>query len=235
MDASLQLLLRYQEHDLECRQIEDELRRVPVKRQTIDKNIAEQERQIEAKRQQLRDLELKRKQLDQDLAATEEKIVQYKTQQFQVKKNEEYRALTHEIEALQEKVGQIEDESLALLDEIEAESRRAKEAEKANRAEIERLQHERALVDQREPRLKDQLREEQAKREAAAGELSRDALATYQRVQTIVKRGPWVVPIVDQKCKGCHLRISNDIVADARNREKLVFCDQCARIVYVHA
>ena len=58
-------------------------------------------------------------------------------------------------------------------------------------------------------------------------------LSTYDRVTKIVSRPPYMAPINDQKCSGCHLRVSNDVVSSVLVENKITQCDQCGRIVYV--
>ena len=58
-------------------------------------------------------------------------------------------------------------------------------------------------------------------------------LSSYDRVTTIVSRPPYMAPISDQKCSGCHLRVSNDVVSSALVEKKITQCDQCGRIVYI--
>ena len=45
-------------------------------------------------------------------------------------------------------------------------------------------------------------------------------LSTYDRVATIVSRPPYMAPISDQKCSGCHLRVSNDVVSLSTSGKK---------------
>ena len=58
-------------------------------------------------------------------------------------------------------------------------------------------------------------------------------LSTYDRVTKSVSRPPYMAPINDQKCSGCHLRVSNDVVSSVLVENKITQCDQCGRIVYV--
>ena len=44
---------------------------------------------------------------------------------------------------------------------------------------------------------------------------------------------PYIAPIEDQKCSGCNLRVSNDVISSVLVEQKLTQCDQCGRIVYV--
>mgnify|MGYP001995485879 CR=1 FL=1 len=43
----------------------------------------------------------------------------------------------------------------------------------------------------------------------------------------------YIAPIEDQKCSGCNLRVSNDVVSSVLIEQKITQCDQCGRIVYI--
>jgi len=60
-----------------------------------------------------------------------------------------------------------------------------------------------------------------------------DMLRTYDRVKKVVSKPPFLAPLNDQKCSGCNLRVSNDVISTALVEQKLTQCDQCGRIVYV--
>jgi len=64
-------------------------------------------------------------------------------------------------------------------------------------------------------------------------EVEPDFLSVYDRVSKIVSRPPYMAPLEDQKCSGCHLRVSNDVVSSVLVEKKLTQCDQCGRIVYI--
>jgi len=42
----------------------------------------------------------------------------------------------------------------------------------------------------------------------------------------------YIAPLEEQKCSGCNLRVSNDVVSSVLVEQKLTHCDQCGRIVY---
>ena len=63
-------------------------------------------------------------------------------------------------------------------------------------------------------------------------QIAPDLLRTYRQVKRIAKRSPWVVPVENQLCGGCSLRVSNDVVAKALVEGQISKCDQCGRIVY---
>ncbi len=54
----------------------------------------------------------------------------------------------------------------------------------------------------------------------------------YDTAKSRAKRAPFVVPIDDHRCGGCHLRVSNDVAEAARHGGKPVQCDSCGRLIY---
>ena len=43
---------------------------------------------------------------------------------------------------------------------------------------------------------------------------------------------PVVVPLREGKCGGCHLKVSNGVVTEARKGPEIVACDNCSRIIF---
>ena len=87
------------------------------------------------------------------------------------------------------------------------------------------------LLQDKQTSLRTELTTAQAEQEKARGEVPPPALETYVR---IAKRMPLpvVVPLREQKCAGCHLKVSNGVETDARASGKIVYCDNCSRIVF---
>ena len=60
-----------------------------------------------------------RKKLELDVEAKKAQIEKYSLQQFQTKKNDEYRALAHEIELCKEAIVKLEDQQIELMEKAE--------------------------------------------------------------------------------------------------------------------
>jgi len=69
--------------------------------------------------------------LELDVDAKKQQIERYSLQQFQTKKNEEYRALTHEIDMCKEAIVKLEDEQLELMEQSDAAQKVAANASQA--------------------------------------------------------------------------------------------------------
>jgi predicted nucleic acid-binding Zn-ribbon protein len=82
-------------------------------------------------RRAAKQIESDRKQRELEVEGKKQQIGRYSLQQFQTKKNEEYRALAHEIELCNAEIVKLEDAQLELMEQAEATQR---EILAANRA-----------------------------------------------------------------------------------------------------
>ncbi|MEX0326735.1 MAG: zinc ribbon domain-containing protein, partial [Puniceicoccaceae bacterium] len=96
----LQKLLILQDRDSRCDGIQRQLDAIPGEISAEESNISKLQEKLAALETEARDLEVRRLDLEGEVEQTEAAIVKYKTQQMQVKKNEEYTALENEIKAL---------------------------------------------------------------------------------------------------------------------------------------
>jgi len=231
-DPQIEKLLIVQDRDVALQRIEQDLARIPVERANLEKQIAEEEKNIEAARASLKAKEVARHELDAEVKTKEGAIERFRNQQLEVKKNDEYRALTHQIEQTEAEIAELEEKEIGVMLEIDSE----KEAFESAKAEIEARMAERRRqiekLDERKTNLEASVAEARAALETARAEVEEDYLGHYDRVRKMAKRPPYVAPIEDHKCGGCHLRVSNDVDKVAHAVGEPHFCDQCSRIVY---
>jgi predicted nucleic acid-binding Zn-ribbon protein len=228
----IEKLLIVQHRDTSLRKIEQDLARIPTERQALQATIATEEANIEAARQSLIAKEVARKDLDVEVQAKGGALQRFRTQQMEVKKNDEYQALTHQIEQTETEISSLEEREIEMMFEIDS----AQEAFEGERAQIDlRIQAQRKEIDvlnQREVNLAASV--DEAKLKVAESRVGIDAsyLEHYDRVKKLVKRPPFIARIESHKCGGCHLRVSNEVSRGALDTSELHFCDQCSRIVY---
>lgn len=231
-DPQIEKLLILQDRDVALQRIENELLRIPRERSLMESEIAAEKARIEAAHQQIKELEVERHELDTEVKAKEAATARFRTQQLEVKKNDEYRALTHQIEQNEADILKLEEQEIELMLRID-ESREQYEAEKAKiEARIEAKHKELARLAENEKNLQDQSEDARAHVKEARTAADPEAVGQYDRIKKMVKRPPYLAALSEHKCGGCHLRVSNEVVGSVRSSETLSFCDQCARIVY---
>ena len=229
----IEKLLIVQDRDATLQKTEQELARLPRERAALDAKITAETENIENARAALKAKELARKELDSEVKTQEAAIQKFRTLQLEVKKNEEYRALTHQIEQAEASISTLEEQEIQLLLEIDTEQEAFEAAKAEIDARIELQKHSISQLQERETNLKASLDAARAALDEARAEVDSDYLQHYDRVRKLSKRPPYVARIENHTCSGCHLRVSNEVAQAIRDPREPHFCDQCGRLVYL--
>jgi hypothetical protein len=232
---AIESLLILQDRDAKRLGVEAQLKAVPRDVAAVEGKIAAEKAAIETAKQELKGLEAKKKGVETEIGAAEAKLAKYKTQQSLVKKNDEYQALGHEIETTEHAIGELEGQELEVMYQIDEAKKKFAAAEAVLKANISGHEARIKTLREREASLTAELKVMQGDVATARVPVGESRLRTYDRIAA--RQMPVVVPIVHtDKCGGCHLKISGDVVSAARGKfdplAALPACDQCGRIVY---
>jgi len=164
-------------------------------------------------------------------AAKKEAIERYSLQQFQTRKNEEYRALAHEIDTCKQEIVKLEDRQLDCMEEAEKVQREAVQAAQAAATLKRDVEDQLGKLEVRDRNLSQQLAELESDRDKLADAVEMSALARYERLMK--HRGENVIVGVDHGvCGGCHMKLPTQIVVTCRGESELVACPNCGRVLY---
>jgi uncharacterized protein len=228
---SLEKLLVLQERDSKRLGWEQQLKGVPREIAAVEARIAAEKAAIETAKAEWHGLESKKKLLETEIGSAEGKIAKYKTQQSQVRKNDEYQALTHEIETTQTGIGTLEEQEIGIMLLIDEARKRFAAAEAELKQNITGHEARIRTLRERETHLQADVKEAQAAVTAARGEVPESQLKIYDRIA--LKPGqPVCVTVNGGRCGGCHLKVPIHIEVQARAGLEIATCDQCGRIVY---
>lgn len=224
-------LLVLQDRDRKLRLAESELANIEPERQTFKTKSVNLQTQLEQVRLRLRHIESDRKRLELDVEAKQQLIERYANQQFQTRKNEEYKALAHEIETCKADINKIEDQEIELMEQAEQAQKEAarltKEAEAAKKLSDE--QH--TQLGAREQNLEKELAGLQSNREELASAVDAGVRARYERL--VKSRGENVLVGVEHGvCGGCHMKLPPQTLVACQSDQDLVTCNNCGRILY---
>ena len=120
MFETIEKLLILQDRDKQIRRVQAELDQIEPQRQMLQAKASGAQSGLEAARLKGKTIESRRKDLELEVAAKKQLIEKYANQQLQTRKNEEYRALAHEIEGCKEGIHKIEDREIELMEQTEA-------------------------------------------------------------------------------------------------------------------
>src|SRR5204863_5006446 len=161
-----------------------------------------------------------------------QKISKYRDQSLDVKTNEQYKALLHEIQFAEQEITANEDKILELMVTAEAREKQVKAAEAELKEEAAEIEAEKKIAHDRTAQDEKELAEWSAKRDAARGAVDADLLRHYDRVSKF--RGSGLAEVRDQKCTGCSVVLRPQTYNEVRGG-KMLFCDSCQRILYYDA
>ncbi len=231
MHQDLQKLIDIQQVDFKIAELTRQIDILPVQIKQKEAELNEFLSHHEEHKARLTANQKERKDLDVDVLAIKAKISKHRDQLYEVKTNEQYKAMLREIEGEEAKIAQIEDKILEKMVEAEGLQKLVQDAasrldsEKARvAAEIRQLESERQSLSGERAGLDEQ-------RNQLAGSLDRSLLSTYDRVRR-GRGGMAVVEAKDGVCTGCHVRMRPQMYNDVRHGDSIIYCESCARILY---
>src|ERR1700684_770173 len=150
MQETIEKLLVLQDRDRKIHRVQQELAHISPERETLRARAAATQSQLEAAKNRVRNIESERKRLELDVEAKKSQIEKYANQQLQTRKNEEYKALAHEIEMAKEAIFKIEDQEIVLMEQAEAAQKETAHATTAAAAAKKLVEDQIGLLNQRE-------------------------------------------------------------------------------------
>lgn len=227
----IQKLIILQDRDRKILTMQNELAHIGPDRQALLDKLAGANAGLDSAKHRVKQLESDRKKLELEVESRKQLIERYSLQQFQTKKNEEYRALAHEIEGCKEAIMKLDDQQIEIMEKIELEQKEAARAA-STAAELKKNVDARiADLDSSAAALKRDLAELQSNREELAAAVEESTRGKYERLLR-QKGHNVVVGIQHGVCGGCHMQLSRSIVVGCQAEQELIACPNCARILY---
>jgi uncharacterized protein len=231
MLEAIEKLLILQDRDRKISRLRTELANVGPERHALQAKTAASQAALDVSRQRLKQIESDRKKLELEVESKKQSIERYSLQQFQTKKNDEYRALAHEIEMAREAISKLEDQQLELMEQADAAQ---KEMAAASRiADEAKKQADRQIADLtgREENLKKELATLETDRDQLATAVDQNVLPRYERLRKS-KGDNVVVGVANGVCGGCHMKLQRQVIVTCQGNQEVVNCTNCGRILY---
>jgi predicted nucleic acid-binding Zn-ribbon protein len=233
MHPNLKDLLQLQGLDLRLAELGTELQRYPRRVAELDAQIQGARSAVAAAREAQITNAKERKKLELDVESWKEKVRKYKDQSSQIKTNEAYRTLLHEIETAEAEIRKAEDavlEHMVLSEDYDHQVKAAEKVLAETEASAKQLKQqidtERGAIEQQQGVLR-------AERERAAAVVPADL---YERYSIYGPRHHGVVvAILDgEACSGCRVHLRPYVVQRLRRAdyEQIVECESCGRMLY---
>jgi hypothetical protein len=230
LDA-IEKLLVLQDCDRHILQVETELARIAPESQMISSRVAGAQAGLDAAKNRVKQIESDRKKLELEVEAKKQQIEKYAFQQFQTKKNDEYRALAHEIDTCKAAIVKLEDQQLELMEQAEAAQKSTAAANLVAAEARKDTDGQLAELAKRGENQKKELTELEAKREQLLAVVDESTRNRYERL--LNNKGTNVVVGVEHGvCGGCHMKLPAQILVTCQSQQEIVSCINCGRILY---
>ncbi len=224
-------LLILQDRDRKIMRVEAELANLAPERAALDQRTKRAQDHLENSKQKSKQIESDRKKLELDVEAKKQQIEKYSLQQFQTKKNEEYRALAQEIEHCKAAITKLDDEQLVLMEQLEAATKELNEVQKSTSAALKEVELARTALADKEVRLKKELADLKSDYNRLTDAVEEGVRDRYVRLRK--QRGATTVVGVDRgMCGGCHMKLPMQVVLSCKAQQEIVTCPNCSRILY---
>ncbi len=230
MLPDIENLLRLQDADKEIRRLQDEIAELPKRVAVIEQKLAGTKTQLEKAQTAIKADEAARRKYDTAINDLRSKISKYRDQSLDVKTNEQYKALLHEIQFAEQEIAANEDKILELMINADSRDKEVKAAQAELKAETAEIEKEKEQARQRTAEDEKLLAEWHAKRDQMRTGIDADLLRHYERVSKF--RGSGISEVRDHKCMACQVMLRPQTYNEVRSGQQTVFCDSCQRILF---
>lgn len=229
-------LLAVQEHDTTADQIQHRLRNLAA-RADLDRamtDLVALESDVTEVEGSKRELDRSQQRLEDEISLLRDKATEHDTTLYSgtIANPRELQALQDEIAALRRRIGQLEDQELEVMEQIEPLDARLAELADGRKRLDEDAAGLRAAIAEQQVELEAELVAVRARREDAASAVDAQLLAEYDTLRPKLG-GIAIARLVGGSCGGCHLALPAVEVDRLRHLppEEPARCEECGRLL----
>ena len=230
MNPDLAKLIELQKADAEISRLSAEIASLPKKVAAIEEKLAGSKDRMEKAKAALKGDESARRKYEGDIEAQRQKISKYRDQMLNVKTNQEYQALGHEVQFAQQEISKLEDKILETMVNADGRNSDLKKAENELKLHTADIEKEKALAKELSAKDEKELAEWKGKREGLRGAIDENVLRHYDRVLKF--RGSAIAEAINSRCSACQVMIRPQVYNTLRSTDEFITCDSCNRILY---
>ena len=231
MHPDLQHLIHLQELDSAAERQRRRAADIPTLQAALDARLAERTAAVEGVKARIAACQAARREIEKDLAVVQGRLSKYKNQLMEVKTNKEYQAMQKEMSVAEHEIGDHETRMLERMEEADTLAAELKAAEAALKSEQAEIARERQALDAERESTAADLQRTTEERVVVAAQVSREALAIFERVAH-GRKGQAMAEARDGLCTVCHVRLRPQVFNQARRNDSIIQCDSCTRILY---
>ena len=230
--SQIKRLVDLQKVDSQIYELKEDLKQKPAVIEDLKIQFEASKQKLKGFEDKLKAVQLDRKAKELDLKAKEDDIIKANGQLSQLKTNKEYTAKLNEIENIKADKSILEEKILLAFDEgdvvqkdIDSERKVVTEREKEFLTKKKEIEDTIKLSEDRVKVLEGQ-------RKQFLPEIDPNNLRRYEKILSH-KEGVAIVAVTNNKCGGCHMNITQQMVNAIKMHDTMIECEICSRILYL--
>ena len=231
MSEQLLLLIELQKDDLTAGRINIKKRELPEKLMKLDDAFQAFSTSLEEEKKNLDEFHKRHREKESKLKSSQENLKKTKDRLLEVKTNKEYQAILKEIETIEKKKSDTEDEIIVCLDEVDHREKTLREKEEEFRGYRLRYETQKRKMEEDIANLDAELVAAQQKIREIRKQLPEYILKKYEMIKGL-NNGLAVVSVWKEVCNGCHMNIPPQLYNDLQRSTDVLSCPHCSRIMY---
>jgi predicted nucleic acid-binding Zn-ribbon protein len=227
----VELLVKLQETDQTIDKLKWQMRDGPERLGELAKKVQTLEEEIATDERRVQELKQVQRQYEADIEDGIAHIRKSRGRLMSIRNNREYRALLREIEDTEKENAAKEDGVLECLEELEN-LNQGFEVKRRDRLVLQDgLEDEKKNIAEEVARIQEKLSHIEQDRERLIQAIDPSLLTKYQQIRTM--SGGIAVSLVNHAtCRECHLGIPPQMYNELQRQDTLQFCPHCHRIIY---
>lgn len=224
-------LLEIQSVDLKIRDLEKRLSMLPGELTRLKDKRDQISAETAASAEAARKIDRAIKANESEIARLNDECKKLQQQSAMVKKNTEYNAMLNSIAANKQKIGDLEEKVLELMDQFEAAKKNYRKTKTANDAAIQNLRGEFEELVAFAGELKEEVKLLQDRRPGLVQTVERGIFERYSALLRSKNSGSPLAKVENGICGNCHLRVSPQVMNDI-SKGAVTFCANCQHLLY---
>lgn len=235
MKEELAKLIDLQITDTRIRQLKQAINSADERRAGIEQEFEQHASSIREVQKRLDDLAAERADNEKQIADTKAYLERADRNLKHAQNQKEYETAMREIDALQKQVGTLETKVVELMGSIEeVEKELESRSDEINTLDAKR-DEALAAFDTEINAARKEFEDVSAKRGEVFSTLPPQMASVYDRLAQRSRDGLAVAEVVNGSCSACNMSLRPQMNVEVKRGDKIITCENCARILYVAA
>ena len=230
MREELGNLIKLQDIDDSLMDLEMELGNLPQSVEELKSTIESGKLSIIAYEREDKENLIRRQQLELEIDSYNEQLKKYKEQLFQVQTNREYDAINSQIDDVQVKINEFENETIQLYSREEELKGLLEELKNTQEVAGKEFAEKDADLKKKLEETEGEKQELVLERKIIVESLKKPVYNHYERIR-LARDGKGVAYVYNDACGGCFSTIPPQRLVEIENMTDFIFCEACGRIL----